>query len=147
MSKKSIFYRYSYLWITLILFLGSLIGHWIFAWFAYVEEQMAHAQPVIFSDYFIEVMRDTLENWQSEFLQLIWQVAGLAFLLYIGSPQSKEGDDRKEEKLDKILEAVDPKNAEKIKIFLQNDFIIKHSRFFVCDSTQNIQKDGKSVIF
>lgn len=38
--------------------------------------------------------RDTLENWQSEFLQLVWQVAGLTYLLYVGSPQSKEEDDR-----------------------------------------------------
>lgn len=49
------------------------------------------------------MMRDTLENWQSEFLQLIWQVGGLAILLCIGSPQSKEGDDRREEKLDMLI--------------------------------------------
>lgn len=59
-------------------------------------------------------MRDTLENWQSEFLQLIWQVAGLAFLIYLGSPQSKEGDERQEEKLDLILEKLDSKNARKL---------------------------------
>jgi hypothetical protein len=70
-----------------------------------VDEQIAHAQPVVFSDYFMQVMRDTLENWQSEFLQLIWQVAGLSFLFYVGSPQSKEGDERKEEKLNHILRA------------------------------------------
>ena len=51
--------------------------------------------------------RDTLENWQSEFLQLMWQVGGLALLLYVGSPQSREGDERKEAKLDAILKAVD----------------------------------------
>lgn len=28
------------------------------------------------------MMRDTFENWQSEFLQLLWQVAGLAILLH-----------------------------------------------------------------
>jgi len=38
-------------------------------------------------------------------MQLIWQVAGLAFLMYVGSPQSKEGDDRKEEKLDFIIKS------------------------------------------
>jgi hypothetical protein len=43
---------------------------------------------------------------------LIWQVAGLSFLLYVGSPQSKEGDERKEEKLDEILRLLDPKKAE-----------------------------------
>jgi hypothetical protein len=77
-------------------------------------EQQAHYQPIVFSEYFVQMMRDTMENWQSEFLQLIWQVAGLAYLLYIGSPQSKEGDDRKEEKLDYIIEKLDPQNYEKL---------------------------------
>lgn len=58
--------------------------------------------------------RDTLENWQSEFLQLLWQVDGLAMLLYIGSPQSKEGDDRREEKLDAILRRLDGQDADKL---------------------------------
>jgi hypothetical protein len=48
------------------------------------------------------------------FLQLLWQVGGMAFLLFVGSPQSKEGDDRMEAKLDAILAAVDPKNADRI---------------------------------
>lgn len=108
MKKTSLFTHYSFFWVTLILFLGSLIGHWVFGWFAFVNEQNALNQPIRISDYLVESMRDTLENWQSEFLQLIWQVAGLAFLLHIGSPQSKEGDERKEEKLDKILQAVAP---------------------------------------
>lgn len=99
---------------TLVLFLGSLIGHWTVAWFAYVNEQEAHRQPVEVKGYVVETLRDTLENWQSEFLQLIWQVAGLAFLLHLGSPQSKESDERKEEKLDRILAAVDEKNADRI---------------------------------
>ena len=70
--------------------------------------------PVILSDYVIEMMRDTMENWQSEFLQLIWQVAGLAYLLYIGSPQSREGDERKEEKMDYIIRKLDPENYERL---------------------------------
>jgi hypothetical protein len=107
-KSKSIWKKKSYLWVTLAFFLFSLALHWIFGWEAFKNEQQAHNQPIIFSDYFIEMMRDTMENWQSEFLQLIWQVAGLAFLLYIGSPQSKEGDDRKEEKLDYIVEKLDP---------------------------------------
>jgi hypothetical protein len=35
-------------------------------------------------------------------------------MLYaVGSPQSREGDERKEKKLDLILKALDPDNAEK----------------------------------
>jgi len=104
--------RYAYAWVTAGFFLISLIGHWAFAWPVYVQEQEEHQQPIEIKGYVTETMRDTLENWQSEFLQLIWQVAGLAYLLYLGSPQSKEGDDRKEDKIDAILKAVDPKNAE-----------------------------------
>lgn len=88
------------MWVTLGFCLISLIGHWIFAWQAYAEEQQAHNLPVEASSYINQTMRDTLENWQSEFLQLIWQVMGLALLLHVDSPQSKEGDDRQEEKLD-----------------------------------------------
>ena len=44
---------------------------------------------------------------------VFWQVAGLAYLMHIGSPQSKEGDERKEEKIDRILTAV-AKDADRI---------------------------------
>ena len=39
-----------------------------------MAEQRAHHQPVSVSDYTIQMGRDTLENWQSEFPQLLWQV-------------------------------------------------------------------------
>jgi hypothetical protein len=97
------FKKYNFVWITSILFLGSLIGHWVFAWQAYVDHQSEMGLPVEVSDYIHETSRDTLENWQSEFLQLIWQVVGLSFLYYIGSSQSKEGDDRKEAKIDFLM--------------------------------------------
>jgi hypothetical protein len=114
MHKKSIWVKYGYIWITLVLFLGSLVGHWLFAWYAFVDEQIAHGEAIEFSSYLVEVLRDTFENWQSEFLQLMWQVAGLAYLFYLGSPQSKEGDDRIEEKLDHILKSVDGKEGDDV---------------------------------
>jgi hypothetical protein len=111
--KKNLFTRYSFLWVTLILFLGSLAAHWTFAWKAYKNEQEEKNLPVKVDEYLVEVSRDTFENWQSEFLQLIWQVAGLAFLFFVGSPQSREGDDRKEEKIDYIIKTLDKQNGEK----------------------------------
>jgi hypothetical protein len=54
--------------------------------------------------------RDIMENWQSEFLQLMWQVAGLSFLLYVGSPQSKESSERIEEKIDLIMKKLPERN-------------------------------------
>jgi hypothetical protein len=114
MDKKSIWTRYGYFWVTGALFLITITGHWIFGWYAYVNEQVAHQQPIEVGQYTVQMMRGTLENWQSEFLQLVWQVGGLAFLLHVGSPQSKEGDDRMEAKIDAILMSVEPKKADHI---------------------------------
>lgn len=104
--------RYSFLWVTLVLFLGSFVGHWLFGWFAFVDEQKAHHEPVETGAYLVLMARDTFENWQSEFLQLAWQVAGLALLYYAGSPQSKGDDERMEGKLDALLKRLDPDGAE-----------------------------------
>ena len=111
---KNIWQKYGYGWVTLGIFAVTLMGHWLFAWPAYVAEQTEHNQEIAFKDYFNQTARDTLENWQSEFLQLVWQVAGLAYLFYLGSPQSKEGDERKEEKLDLILQKLDPKEGQEL---------------------------------
>jgi hypothetical protein len=99
--------------LALAFFLLSIAGHWIFGWFPYLDEQEASGQHPELSGYQVEMGRDTLENWQSEFLQLLWQVGGLAFLLFVGSPQSKEGTDRLEAKVDALLKFVDPKKGKK----------------------------------
>jgi hypothetical protein len=126
-SMGSIWKRYGFLWVTLGFFMFSLIGHWLFGWFAYVYEQQAHAQPIDVQEYVVLLSRDTLENWQSEFLQLIWQVAGLALLLYVGSPQSKEGDDRMEAKIDAILLAVLPKKGDAILHEIDTEYAGRHT--------------------
>jgi predicted negative regulator of RcsB-dependent stress response len=112
--KHSVFKRKGYVWVTLLFFIISIALHWLFGWQVFKSDQQAHAQPIVVSEYIMEMLRDTMENWQSEFLQLIWQVAGLAFLWYAGSPQSKEGDDRKEEKLNYIIKKLDPENYESL---------------------------------
>jgi hypothetical protein len=105
---------YGYAWITLGLFLFSLAGHWLFGWFSFVDEQAQHGQSPEVAAYLVQMARDTFENWQSEFLQLLWQVGGLALFLFVGSPQSKEGSERLEAKIDTILKAVSPRDGEQI---------------------------------
>lgn len=108
------FRRHGYAWVTLGFFVVSLAGHGLFGWLSHVSEQQAHRQLVVASEYVVQMVRDTLENWQSEFLQPLWQVGGLALLLHVGSPQSKEGDDRREAKLDAILRRLDRDAAERL---------------------------------
>ena len=113
LSQKS---KHGFLWVTLGFFLVSLMIHWTRAWLAYVEEQGKQRQPMQAGEYFNQTMRDTMENWQSEFLQLMWQVAGLSFLLYLGSPQSKKSSERMEAKIDFLIRAIedDPEKAKQL---------------------------------
>ena len=102
--KPGFFKKYAYAWITVGFFLVSLALHWLFGWYAFVDEAAQHGEAPEISSYLVEMGRDTFENWQSEFLQLLWQVVGLAYFLYVGSPSSKENDDRLEAKIDRLLE-------------------------------------------
>ena len=43
---------------------------------------------------------------------MMWQVAGLLFLLYVGSPQSKESSERIEEKIDLMMKKLQERDVE-----------------------------------
>lgn len=125
--RHSTWRRYGFAWVTLGFFLVSFLGHWIFGWATYVDEQRTSGLPVQVRDYLSLMMRDTLENWQSEFLQLLWQVGGLALLLYVGSPQSKEGDDRMEAKIDELFRRVAPEEAEEVLRQIDDEYAGRHT--------------------
>ena len=110
----SVFRNYAYAWITLAFFLVSFALHWWFGWEAFQDEAREHGSAPEVSEYLTQMSRDTFENWQSEFLQLLWQVVGLAYFLYLGSPSSKENDDRVEAKIDAILEFVGKEKGRKL---------------------------------
>ena len=114
--------KYAYGWITLGFFLVSIVLHWWFGWQAFVQEAAEHGSEANFNDYLIVAGRDTFENWQSEFLQLMWQVVGLAYFLYVGSPSSKENDDRMEVKIDALLRAVGGEKAEALIAKIDREF-------------------------
>lgn len=114
MQRWSIWRKYAYGWLTLLFFAVSLGLHWYFGWRAFESEALQHGQAPDMPGYLDEMLRDTFENWQSEFLQLIWQVVGLAYFLYVSSPSSKENDDRLEAKVDALLRLQGGEQAETI---------------------------------
>jgi hypothetical protein len=105
-----------------VLFLGSVAGHLTFGWKAYVDEQQIHGEKPEFKKFLPEALRDTFENWQAEFMSVAWQIAGLAALYAVGSPQSREGDERQEKKLDLILRKLDPEKADEEIEALDRDY-------------------------
>ena len=118
--------RFAYGWITALFFLVSILGHWIFGWYAFVEDAREHGQAIEFSSYLVEMGRDTFENWQSEFLQLMWQVIGLAYFLYVGSPASKENDDRVEAKIDELIKMAGGDKAEALIAEIDDRYLRSH---------------------
>jgi hypothetical protein len=135
LSGKKIVKGYAYAWLTLGFFLVSLTLHWWFGWYAFAEEAAEHGQSPELSSYLNEMFRDTFENWQSEFLQLLWQVVGLAYFLYLGSPTSHENDDRLEAKVDALLH-FHGKEGKEIIVKLDKHFV-RHPR----DPSPTVEKD------
>lgn len=118
--------RYAYAWLTGAFFLVSFALHWGFGWYAFISEQHAHGEVARIGPYLVEMARDTFENWQSEFLQLLWQVVGLAYFLYVGSPASKENDDRTEAKIDALLRLVGQERGEALIAELDDRYLRTH---------------------
>ena len=139
------FRRYAYGWITLGFFLGSFLLHWYFGWQTFVEEAASHGQGPDSAAYLNQMLRDTFENWQSEFLQLLWQVLGLAYFLYIGSPSSKENDDRMEVKIDAILRAVGGDKADHVIAKIDKEFERSSGHEPHNHGTEIAEKAGKEI--
>jgi hypothetical protein len=88
------------------LFLLSWDGQGIAQWQTYTDDQRQHREPVEISDFTGEFLHSTLENWQSEFLQLFSFVVMSALFIHHGSAESKDSDDRLERKIDEIHRAL-----------------------------------------
>lgn len=103
---------YSFGLVTGALFLFAWLGQFIFQLITVRNEDIQHGQEFAWGDFLPQFLASTFENWQSEFLQLVWQAAGLALFYYWGSSQSRESDDRMEAKLDALLRdrGIDPEH-------------------------------------
>lgn len=91
------------------LFLSSWAGQAYFQWNHFISEQEAHKQPVLINDFLNSFMQSTLENWQSEFLQLLTFVLLTAYLIHKGSHESKDSDEEMKKMLLNIQKKLDNK--------------------------------------
>ena len=111
-----------------------------------IDEAVAHHQAPELTSFALEAARDTFENWQSEFLQLLWQVVGLAYFLYLGSPSSKENDDRLEAKIDALIRINAGEEGDKLIKFLDEEYARTHGHAQPhSHSEEDTQNAGKNV--
>jgi ABC-type Fe3+ transport system permease subunit len=95
--------------ICFLIFLGSLLGQFVSQIAVAEEEAKNHNQEFSLVEVWPDFFAATLENWQSEFLQLTFQsvlIASVAQRYIFRADFSADKDDvtRLEEKLDKLLE-------------------------------------------
>lgn len=86
------------------LFLASWIGQAITQWQEFTDEQSSHGEPAKIGDFLAVFGKSTLENWQSEFLQLFAFVTLAALYIHKGSAESKDGSEKLEASLRRIEE-------------------------------------------
>jgi hypothetical protein len=60
-------------YVLLLLFVGSWLGQFFTQLSEFRSEQQAHQQPFLWADFWSAFLASTFENWQSEWLQLIFQ--------------------------------------------------------------------------
>ena len=74
-------------------------------WHEFSAEQAAHGQMASWfgnDGYSWSALKATMENWQSEFLQLLTFVVLTAFFIHKGSHESKDTDIEMQQQLDRI---------------------------------------------
>jgi hypothetical protein len=92
------------------LFIIAWLVHLFTGWQEFVAEQMAHGETATVwgeDGYAWTWLARSFENIMSEFLQLAAFVVLTAILIFEGSAESKDSDDRLETKVDAIMSRLD----------------------------------------
>ena len=87
-----------------VLFFATWLAHGIAQWQTFTDEQRAHGEAATAGDFFAEFAQSTMENWQSEFLQLFAFVVLAGLYIHKGSAESKDGTEKIEASLRRIEE-------------------------------------------
>jgi hypothetical protein len=90
--------------LLMVLFFVTWVGQGVAQWQTYTDEQIAHGESVQIGGFVSEFAQSTLENWQSEFLQLFAFVVLAALYVHKGSAESKDSDEKVEASLRRIEE-------------------------------------------
>jgi hypothetical protein len=98
------FRRWGAVYILLLLFAGSWLGQFFTQLSEFRSEQAEHNEPFLWTDYMATFFASTFENWQSEWLQLVFQAILLLGAKHIMFRVDAEDMERLEAKVDQINE-------------------------------------------
>jgi hypothetical protein len=101
---RSVFREFGLGLVLMLLFFATWAAHGVAEWQTYTDQQREHGESTEVGDFISEFGQATLENWQSEFLQLFSFVVLSALYIHKGSAESKDGDEKLEASLRRIEE-------------------------------------------
>jgi hypothetical protein len=104
---KTFWKNYNLSIVLLFLFLGTWILQFFAEWQEVWNDAHVHGETFTWSEFWPKFFSSTFQNWQSEFLQLFTFVVLTTYLIHKGSAESRDGQDRLEKKLDRLLDVLD----------------------------------------
>ena len=107
--RRNFFREYGLSVLLGALFIVSWLVQTIAGWVEFAAEQATHAESAKAfgpDGYVWPWLQATMENWQSEFLQLFTFVVLTAILIHRKSHESRDDQDKMEEEVQQILKAV-----------------------------------------
>lgn len=85
-----------------MLFVGSWLGQFFAQLSQFRNEQRSHGEPFLWADFWPAFLSSTMENWQSEWLQLVFQAILLLGAKHLIFKVDAEDLERIEAKVDDI---------------------------------------------
>lgn len=98
--------RWGAVYVLILLFLGSWLGQFFTQLSEFRSEQRTLGAPFSWSEYLASFFSSTFENWQSEWLQLVFQAVLLLAAKHLLFQADAEDLERLERKIDHIHEKV-----------------------------------------
>ncbi len=93
----------------LSMFLAVWFGHGLAQWQEYNSQQDEHGQPAEIGGFVDNFAQATLEDWQSEYLQVLVFVVLAGLYIHRGSAESKDGEEEIKAMLRRIERKLDEK--------------------------------------
>lgn len=94
--------RWGAVYLLVLLFLGSWLAQFFVQLAQFSAEQTQHGAPFKWSEYWATFLSSTFENWQSEWLQLVFQAILLMGAKHLLFRTEAEDMERVEEKVDEL---------------------------------------------
>ena len=96
--------RWGAVYVLLVLFLGSWLAQCLTTVSQVRSEMAMHGEPFVWSDFWVQFFASTFENWQSEWLQLVFQAILLLGAKHWLFQVDAEDMERLENKVDGIMD-------------------------------------------